>query len=392
MRARRWIERALRHGDFWIGAKLLFRRAQTIRQRLVTHDWLLRDASGPYQRPALLRTDRPPAYEERAVRRSSGPLLLRNSGNCGRARDRRAGYGRRRDRRRRRKRDGRRRGRAAAGRHGSGRARLLQRVEVDEREIVREHGAELVLLRLRQVALGLNHEKARRHPDFQPLTLGVEPLLGELAGGAGRVDALRVHVDLPRRVANLLDGARLGALQPLLGLRMFELGPRRVRLLDALPDRIGHADAERPCRKVAPEQLVEHVSESDRVAGSDDGAWEAAAAQHLRAAEAVGLVARVEPDVWQLLTVRVLHAHLRVVDLLARARQVGALAQAARHGRVDVDRDRRNWRRVDRLDLHVPGLALGGVVDQQPQPILDLLHRRLGDDQLLLVRRHFRLR
>ena len=47
-------------------------------------------------------------------------------------------------------------------------------------------------------------------------------------------------------VANLLDRARLGALQPLLGLRALELRPRVVRLLGALANRIRHADADAP--------------------------------------------------------------------------------------------------------------------------------------------------
>ena len=96
-----------------------------------------------------------------------------------------------------------------------GRAGLLQRLEVDERQVVRQHRAELVGLGLREVALRLDHEEARRHADLEALALGVEPLLGELARGAGRLDPLGVHLDLPRGVAHLLDRARLGALQPL---------------------------------------------------------------------------------------------------------------------------------------------------------------------------------
>src|SRR5438132_804568 len=44
----------------------------------------------------------------------------------------------------------------------TGGTRLLQRLEVDEGQIVRQHGADLVRLGLREIALRLNHEEARR--------------------------------------------------------------------------------------------------------------------------------------------------------------------------------------------------------------------------------------
>src|SRR6476620_279731 len=80
-------------------------------------------------------------------------------------------------------------------------ARLLQRLEIDQREIVGQYGGELVVLRLREIALRLDHQEARRHPDLEPLALGVEPLLGELVRRAGSLDALGVHLDLPPRIA-----------------------------------------------------------------------------------------------------------------------------------------------------------------------------------------------
>ena len=51
-------------------------------------------------------------------------------------------------------------------------------------------------------------------------------------------------------------------------------------------------------------------------------------AQHLRAAEAAGLVAGVEPDVGQLLVVRELQARFRVLDVLVGAREIGAVRSA----------------------------------------------------------------
>src|SRR5215831_19815897 len=60
-------------------------------------------------------------------------------------------------------------------------AGLLQRFEVDEREIVLEDGADLVRLGLRQVPLRLNHEEAGRQAHLESLLLRIEPLCGKLA-------------------------------------------------------------------------------------------------------------------------------------------------------------------------------------------------------------------
>ena len=105
---------------------------------------------------------------------------------------------------------------------------------------------------------------------------------------------LRVHLDLPRGVAHLLNRARLGALQALLGLRALEPRPRAVGVLAAPADRIRDADADRPGRVVVREQLVEHVAEGGDRAGADDRAREAAGAQNLRAAESARLIAGVQ--------------------------------------------------------------------------------------------------
>src|SRR5207248_8564190 len=110
-----------------------------------------------------------------------------------------------------------RRGIGGCGRRGR-RAGLLERVEIDEREIVREDRRQLARLRLREVALRLNDEEAGGHAGVEAFPLGVEPLVGQLAGRARRVDPPGVHLDFPPRVADLLDGARLGALETLLGL------------------------------------------------------------------------------------------------------------------------------------------------------------------------------
>ena len=71
---------------------------------------------------------------------------------------------------------------------------------------------ELVGLGLREIALGLDDEEARRHPHLEPLALGVEPLVGEFAGGAGRLHALRVHFDVPARVRTSAESHAPSAL------------------------------------------------------------------------------------------------------------------------------------------------------------------------------------
>src|SRR5438067_1504952 len=82
----------------------------------------------------------------------------------------------------------------------------------------------------------------------------------------------------------------------------------------------------------------------------------------------------------------------RVVDVLARALQVRALGERARDRALDVDGRGSNRRRVDGVERRVPVLALRRVEDEHAQTIFSLLDRRLGDDELLLIRRDFRLR
>src|SRR6266508_5884340 len=138
----------------------------------------------------------------------------------------------------------------------------------------------------------MNHEKARRHADVEPLALGVEPLFGQLARGARRVDAFCVHLDFPGRVANLLNRARLGALQPFRRLDPLETRARLVRLVRTLAEWIRHADADRPRRVVMREQLTDDGPEVRHGAGTDNRSGETAGAKDLRPAQAARLVAR----------------------------------------------------------------------------------------------------
>src|SRR6185436_15794896 len=127
---------------------------------------------------------------------------------------------------------------------------------------------------------------------------------------------------------------------------------------------------------------------------TDDDAGESGAgvAQDLRAAEAAGRVAQVETHVRQLLVVGELHAELRVVDVLLGPGEIRARVERARDGGVEIGRQRRNRRRVDRFDRRGPHPAIGRVEDQHAQAILGLMHGGLRDDQLLFVGGDFRLR
>src|SRR5438132_2982382 len=117
-------------------------------------------------------------------------LLCRTGRRAGRARRAASprGPNRRRSRRcTRRGADGGRRGRGAGGcdrPRAAGDRRELNRLEIDERPVVVENRAQLVIARLREVALRLEDEEVRRRAGRQLLLLGVEALRGELAGRA----------------------------------------------------------------------------------------------------------------------------------------------------------------------------------------------------------------
>src|SRR6266850_538593 len=73
--------------------------------------------------------------------------------------------------------------RGAAGDRGAHATRPdgLDRFKVHERLAVVEQGAKLVVLRIREVALRLDHFVVRRHADVELALHRVEPLLRELA-------------------------------------------------------------------------------------------------------------------------------------------------------------------------------------------------------------------
>ncbi len=107
-------------------------------------------------------------------------------------------------------------------------------------------------------------------------------------------------------------------------------------------------------------------------------------AEHLRAAQ------RRSPSSWR--SSRTSGSFWFSVNLTSSApsrcpcAQAGdrCVAQRRRDGRVHVGRHRRDRRRVDGLERHIPDRAIGWIEDQHAQPILCLLDGGLGDDQLLL--------
>ena len=74
---------------------------------------------------------------------------------------------------------------------------LLERFEADERGLVIERGLQQVNLGLKQIALCLGHEKARRQADLVSPLLDVEPLARDGRALAGRFNTLAGTVHVP---------------------------------------------------------------------------------------------------------------------------------------------------------------------------------------------------
>src|SRR5262249_52441062 len=150
---------------------------------------------------------------------------------------------------------------------------------------------------------------------------------------------LRVHVDLPAGVADLLNHAGFNAFGSLLALPCLEATSRERRFFGALTKRVGDTYTDNPSGIVSREELVETVAERRDGARPNHGARESSGhiAQDLGPPESTGLVGRVHPHVWQTLVSGKLHRHACVIDILMSAVQVGAVAEGIRHGRIQVD-------------------------------------------------------
>ena len=158
-----------------------------------------------------------------------------------------------------------------------------------------------------------------------------------------------------------------------------------IGLFARLADWIAHAETNGPGRVAAGDQLIEHGPEVRHPAGARDRAGKAARAEHLRTAEPAGQVAGVQSNVGQPLIARELHAHLRVVDVLARSPEIGPVAQGIGHRGIEIGGRQTQRRRIDRVDLHRPHARITRVEDLRAQLILALPDRRLRDDELLPI-------
>src|SRR5919106_1653211 len=81
--------------------------------------------------------------------------------------------------------------------------RLLHRFEIDDRALVVEDRPHLVVARLREVALSLEYEEARRRTGGELALLRLESPLGQLPRDRGRFDAALVRQYLSARFAHL---------------------------------------------------------------------------------------------------------------------------------------------------------------------------------------------
>ena len=91
--------------------------------------------------------------------------------------------------------------------------RLLDRLEIDDRAVVVENRAEFVVLRLREIPLGLEDEEAGRLAGGELLLLRLEPPLLQLARRLRARHALLVRRQRTRGVADLRGDLQLLILE-----------------------------------------------------------------------------------------------------------------------------------------------------------------------------------
>ena len=175
---------------------------------------------------------------------------------------------------------------------------MLRRFERDDRELIVEQCLELVVSRDREVALRLNDQEARRHPDLESTLLGVHALLGQLAAGFRRLDPLPVLLETKRRRAHFTNSEDFVAAQTSRGLIALEPRPREVRFGGAVSQRIAEREAERPGRIVVAEHLSEDAAET-RVDRTDHGSRKTAFANQARSARSGRVEVCLHPQVRQ---------------------------------------------------------------------------------------------
>src|SRR5262245_11294686 len=190
-------------------------------------------------------------------------------------------------------------------------------LERDHRELIGEFGLELVVARLGQVALRLDHQEARRHANFEPPLLRIDTLLGERAALLRGLDPLTILFEPQRGIPHLTDGNQLDIAHPCLRLIAFQLCPGEIRLLDALPKRITDRESQAPGRKISCEDLIEDRAKR-RALGPYDCPWKPAGAYEPRPPQAVRVVHSLQTKIRQRLILREQHVRIADLDLLAR--------------------------------------------------------------------------
>ena len=136
--------------------------------------------------------------------------------------------------------------------------------------------------------------------------------------------------------------------------------------------------------------LSEEPNDVDLAA--DDRAGEPAFADDARAGEAVGEIGRLQPQIRQRLVLREQDVRVADLDLLARLRDVGALAERAADGRVHVGRRADRRHDIGGLEPRGPEVGPLRIEDARAQDVFGEERRRARDDQVLAALRDFRPR
>ncbi len=143
---------------------------------------------------------------------------------------------------------------------------------------------------------------------------------------------------------------------------------------------------ERPRRIVAAEHLPEHAPEA-RIHRADHRAREPALADEPRTAGAVAEIVGLHAQVRQRLALRQRDGRIADLDLGARTLEIGALAERAADGGIDVRRRPDDRHAVGGLEPNEPVVGALGIDDERAERVLDLERHRPGDDQVLLTLR-----
>src|SRR5205823_2381030 len=126
---------------------------------------------------------------------------------------------------------------------------------------------------------------------------------------------------------------------PLLRLPALDLAAREARGLVAAADRIAHRDADAPGRIVAREYLADRIAET-AAAAARNNPGKGAGAQELGSTQPAAAIRGLEPHVGESLVRQKHHGGARILEIMPRARQVVALVERLRDGRIHVGNSR----------------------------------------------------